>query len=344
MRLDEFLQNLLRDLQIDPDLNIQLAGYEELLAPEPVVERLRLSDRSLQSKFLADQLQDYLLDVFFRQVQQPLAAQAAEVEPEKPVKVFANDSAGSLDSEFYTNLAVANSGRGYYDPDWEVEGFAPDGWVLVLKDNLHLQTPPTHIHPAPSELAVGDLAAIVMPKNLLTVDRYIAISNRGRLRDLPIVSCYFNCPAAAVIELVSGLCGVLNQAELVFELEVELDETNYQRSESVILRLARDSFGQVEPLLREVYRTMGGKLRSATPLFTKAVAPGVGIAEIDSLTLDFGQRLWGAVARGCGEFWRLELIDLSAQLEVVRSELSAVSIDINHPYLLAHTDIYSSWE
>jgi HopA1 effector protein family len=339
--LDQILPTLVRDLSIDPDLTIQLAGYEELSAPEAVVERLQMSDRSLQEKFLADRLQEYFLDVFFRQVQQPLIP-----IQEKPVKVrvFANDNTGSLDSEFYTNLTQANSSLGYYDHGWEVEGFAEDGWVLVVKNHLHLQTPPTHIYPVAAELAVGDKAAIVMPKNVLTVDRYIAISNRGRLKEAPLVNCYFNCPAATASQLMSRLCQVLNQAELVFELEAELNERHYQRIDPVVLRLERDAFGQAQPLLQQVYGEVAGQLRSAVPLLTKAVAKGVGIAEVDSLGLDFGSYCWGAVARGVAKAWHLELTDEAAQLELIRSDLALAAIDLIHPYGLMNENIYELWE
>jgi HopA1 effector protein family len=340
--LDRILPTLLRDLSIDPDLTIQLAGYEELSAPEAVVERLQMSDQSLQEKFLADRLQEYFLDVFFRQVQRPVMS-----VPEKPIvqaKVFANDNMGSLDSEFYTNLTAANSSRGYYDDGWEVEGFADDGWVLVVKNHLHLQTPPTHINPRAAKLAVGDQAAIVMPKNVLTVDRYVAISNRGRLRQAPLVNCYFNCPAATAIELMSRLCQVLNQAELVFEIEAELNEKHYRRIDSLVLRLEQSSFGQAQPLLQEIYGAVAGQLRSAVPLLTRAVAKGLGIAEVDSLTLDFGSYCWGVVARGVAKAWQIELTDGMAQLEIVRSELALASIDLVHPYSLTHENIYESWE
>jgi hypothetical protein len=340
--LDRILLTLVRDLSIDPDLTIQLAGYEELSAPEAVVERLQMSDRSLQEKFLADRLQEYFLDVFFRQIQHPIVP-----VPEKPMdraKVFANDNMGSLDSEFYTNLTKANSSRGYYDDGWAVEGFADDGWVLVVKNHLHLQTPPTHINPRAAKLSVGDQAAIVMPKNVLTVDRYVAISNRGRLRQAPLVNCYFNCPAATAIELMSRLCQVLNQAELVFEIEAELNEKHYRRIDSLVLRLEQSSFGQAQPLLQEIYGAVAGQLRSAVPLLTKAIANGLGIAEVDSLGVDFGSYCWGTVAQGFAKAWQLELTDGMAQLEIVRSELALASIDLVHPYSLTNENIYELWE
>jgi HopA1 effector protein family len=342
MNTSEVLQHLAQHLLIDENFTLRLPDSPDFTAPAPVIQRLQANSRDLQAGFLEDHLQHYLYNRYFSGCRE-----SDTVEDQS----FANDSAGSTNSEFYGKLDQANPGAGYYDWNWTIaqravppppQDLLTDNWIEVVKDGLHLRMPPTHVHP-PEARNTGDLVAIAMPKNLLTVDRYIAVGDRGRPQGSPITNIYFNCPAATAIDLLSKLAIDLNQKALPFELAVLFDEEDYERSDSVILRLDRSAYPLAKALLQSVYEEMGAAWRLAVPLGTKPLGIGVAVAETNNLEQDFGRSFWGAVARGLAAAWQEDLNRTEQRWAAIQDNLHQASIDFTYPYLIEAEDIYDFW-
>jgi hypothetical protein len=339
MNTSEVLQYLAQHLSIDENFTLRLPDSPDFTAPELIVQRLQANSRDLQAGFLEDHLQHYLYNRYFS------GCRESDAIGEQS---FANDSAGSTDSEFYGKLDQANSGAGYYDRNWTIaqravaqlpQDLLTDDWIEVVKDGLHLRMPSTHVHP-PEARNTGDLVAIAMPKNLLTVDRYIAVGDRGRPQGSPITNIYFNCPAATAIDLLSKLAIDLNQKALPFELAVLFDEEDYERSDSVILRLDRSAYPLTKALLQSVYEQIGATGRSKIPLGTKPLGSGVAVAETNNLDQDFGRGFWGAVARGLAAAWQEGLNRSEQRWAAIQDNLHQASINSTYPYLVEAEDIY----
>lgn len=340
MNINEVLQYLAQHLSIDPDFTIRLPDEPEVAASTQTVQRLQVSARSLQVGFLQDHLQNFLLDRYF----------STGLATTTTTEDFANDSAGSIHSEFYRSLELANPGLGYYDWAWTLEEILEDGWVGVVKEGLHLQMPGTHVYP-PDAREMGAEVAIAMPKNLLTGDRYIAVGDRGRPQNSPIVNFYFHIPAATATLLLTQLAQGLNQAELLFELALLLDEAAYPRRDAAILRIDRSAYAASEAVLRSVYLELEKTAIAPTPLGTKPIAPGVAVAEVATLEQNFGAVFWGAVAKGLARSWgdQAELAD--QRWQSMRTELAAVGIDTASTHRITtdlsiakgEIDIYRPW-
>jgi hypothetical protein len=198
---------------------------------------------------------------------------------------------------------------------------------------------------------MGDEVAIAMPKNLLTDDRYIVVSDRGRPQNSPFSNFYFHIPAATATLLLTQLAQGLNQAELLFELALLLDEADYPRRDAAILRIDRSAYAAAEVVLRSVYLELEKTAIAPTPLGTKQLAPGVAVAEVATLEQNFGAVLWGAVAKGLARSWgeRAELAD--QRWQSMRTELAAVGIDTASTHRITtdasiakgEIDIYRPW-
>jgi hypothetical protein len=333
MNTSEVLQYLAQHLSIDENFTVRLPESEDFVAPMAIVQRLQASDRHLQAGFLKDHLQTFLHYKYFSGHQEP-----------ESIPDFANNSAGSLHSKFYQELERANPSAGYYDWHWTIEGLLADGWFAVVKEGLHLQMPATHLQP-PEARKVGDMVGIAMPKNLLTVDRYVAVGNWGRAQDAPITNIYFHSSATTALPLLTHLAIGLNQAALPFELTLLIDEADYYRRDSVILRLDRNSYSLAQGILQSTYRDLelGSKLSSPFPIGTKPLAPGVTVAESIDIGQDFGQYFWGAVAQGLATAWQDDLGQPQQRWAAILESLDRFEIDLTCSYLVGPADIYNSW-
>jgi HopA1 effector protein family len=344
MNTSEVLQYLAQHLSIDPNFTVRLPDGPEFTAVAQIVQRLQASSRDLQASFLQDHLRTFLLDRYF----------SRSLESNTTNEDFANDNGGSIHSAFYQSLEQANPCLGYYDWFWTIEEILAEDWIGVVKDGLHLQMPGTHIYP-PDVREVGEAVAIAMPKNLLTVDRYMMVSDRGRPQNAPFANIYFHLPAAVATLLLTRLANGLNQAEVPFEVAMLIDEAAYPRSDAAILRIDRSAYAIAEPVLRSVDLELA--LDSATagiasiPLGTKLLAPGVAVAEVATLEQDFGSLFWGAVAKGLAGAWGDELELEEQRWQSIQTELAAVGIDIACPHIIttqqsvpnSNEDIYRSW-
>jgi HopA1 effector protein family len=355
MNTSEVLKYIAQHLSIDHDFTLRLPDEPDFTVSAQIVQRLQASSRDLQASFLQDQLQTFLIDRYFSRSLESTATED-----------FANDNGDSIHSEFYQSLEQANPCLGYYDWSWTIEEILADDSVRVVQDGLHLQMPGTHVYP-PEARAVGDEVAIAMPKNLLTVDRYIMVSDRGRPQNSPITfgasgaiaNIYFHIPAATATLLLTQLANGLNQAEVLFEVALLIDEAAYPRSDAAILRIDRSAYAIAEAVLRSVYLKLkataldpGNTGIPPTPLGTKLLAPGVAVAEVATLAQDFGSVFWGAVAKGLAGAWGDELELEEQRWKSIQTALAAVGIDILHTHRITteqsvhngDEDIYRAWQ
>jgi hypothetical protein len=346
MNTSEVLKYLAQHLSIEPDFTVRLPDGPDFQVAAQIVQRLQASSRDLQASFLQDHLQTFLIDRYFSKSLESTATED-----------FANDNGGSIHSDFYQSLEQANPCLGYYDWSWTIKEILEDDWIRVVQDGLHLQMPGTHIYP-PDAREVGDEVAIAMPKNLLTVDRYIMVSDRGRPQNPPIANIYFHIPAATATLLLTQLANGLNQSEVPFEVALLIDEAAYPRSDAAILRIDRSAYALAEAVLRSVYlelksTTLGPGTAGIppTPLGTKLLAPGVAVAEVATLEQDFGNVFWGAVAKGLAGAWSDELELEEQRWKSMQTALAAVGIDILRTHRITteqsvhngDEDIYQPW-
>jgi HopA1 effector protein family len=269
--LNETLTEILTGLVIQPNFTISHPQHPDFSVAEMVADRLQASPPEIQTKFLVQHLQSYLMGTYFSQVYRE--------PPEKP-QGFANDA-----TLFLSQIQAANSGHGYYDLNWTLESVEEDQQVAVVKDGLRLYMPSNCVHSPHGELSPGEMVAIVMPKNIMTIDRYVAISNYGRLPELPVTNIYWNCSPAAAIEVIGELTTGLNQLAVPFELQIEPNTSAYHRLEPLMLGILCSDYPKVEPLLRQIHAAH--PTRAGAPPFSQRLAIGVAVAEIESPQIDF---------------------------------------------------------
>ena len=97
---------------------------------------------------------------------------------------------------------------------------------------------------------------------------------------------YWNLRAEDAPTLVKGATQLLNDDQIPFRLKVVNDPAHYDRCDAGVLYVQRADYEQVLPIVRRILVELGGNLKKATPVFTKVLAPGLGLAEEPAVSGD----------------------------------------------------------
>lgn len=135
------------------------------------------------------------------------------------------------------------------------------------------------------------------------------------------------------IALTRVLVPMLNRVNLRFSLSLLHDPADYARRDAAILRLCQVDWEVAVPTLRQAYSAVRSHLQRAVPLFTKSLAPGVGLAEepTDEVCgdgLEFGLHRAQLVADAL-----LESADPTTRLEATARQFRQVGLLLDKPYL-----------
>jgi hypothetical protein len=323
--LTEILTEMLTGLVIQPNFTISHPQHPDFTVAEMVADQLQASAPEIQTKFLVQHLQTYLMGTYFSQVYR---------EPTEQPQGFANDEA-----LFLSQIQTANNSHGYYDLNWTLESIEAEQQVAVIKDGLRLHMPSNCVHTPNGEFNPGELVAIVMPKNIMTIDRYVAIGNYGRLPASPVTNIYWNSAPAMAIEVIGELTTGLNQLAVPFELQIEPDISSYHRLEPLILGVLSSDYPKVEPLLHQIHAAY--PTRSGVPPFAYQLAAGVAIAETESPQIDFVAECCRSISLGIVGCQKDAAVVI--QIAAIQQELIENGV-VNHEFnLILSYDTYIKW-
>ncbi|MBI4782989.1 MAG: hypothetical protein HY785_16955 [Oscillatoriophycideae cyanobacterium NC_groundwater_1537_Pr4_S-0.65um_50_18] len=343
------LQDLVSHIQVKANFCIHHPRYSPSEPPDAIASRLPKLPADLQRRYLKAQLQNYLYDIYFSGEiclgGEPESAQALQEEDSSP-PILENNRVHGQDVRFYEQLRRSNSGEGYFDPDWQVVRRESNGTFAVQKEELTLHIDPLRHLPAETRSpSIGDAVAIRLPKNRIETGFYVAVGNAGLVPDdSPAIELYFNVTPAGAIALMQSLTQRLNAIALPFVFKVLSDPVAYGRYDAGILQVERSRSQQVWPVLQQVYAAIAPEqVHATTPLFTKALAPGLGLAEEpeENTAEDFGTKCCKLVAEGLLSVWQTEADSPQARMSAIRQRLTEQGLNWQKPYLNPHSeDIY----
>jgi hypothetical protein len=193
---------------------------------------------------------------------------------------------------------------------------------------------------------VGDSVAIRMPRNLVQNGFYMAVSNAGSDTHPHTVRVYFNLSSEGAVAVMSSLTHRLNETTIPFTFKVLYNPSDYERYDSGVLYFERSNYEKVRQVLASVYTEARSHFRPEVPLFTKQLAPGLGLAEEPDSKFEtqesFGMNRCQMVANGLLEAWHQGDNSPEARMKAILEEFSVLGINLQHPYLNAESeDIYT---
>lgn len=212
--------------------------------------------------------------------------------------------------DFIGALSAANCGTGSWEPGWRVMGVEEDGRVAVSRDAVTFWTGTEGVRTARGTLGEGDFCRVRVAKELrhLLPGFYCAIGDgagpAGGDETDRLVRVYWHLTAAIAVDYMSAATTLLNRARIPFRTKVLSDPAGYGRADAGVLYVERRHFAAARGPVAALQRRFAGALRPEVPMFTRALAPGVGVAEDPGEGRSFGQARSAVAARA---LWQAHL-------------------------------------
>lgn len=340
------LQDIVEHVQFDSNFRITHSNYEPLELEPKVLQRIHPLPVEVKRQYLSIQLRIFLHSIYWNGAR-PAWSNSAKT----PDKARENDAVNPINLPFYQQLHANNCGCGYFDPGWVVLGEAGNGVIAVQKDNLtlyihqnhHLRSP----NPAPS---TGDIIEILLPSNRVEQGLYIAIGNEG-LADLSraenpaqLVNLYFNLTSEGAVAIMRALTQELNEIPIPFMFKAGYNETDYDRYDTGVLCILKQSYQSIESFLSALYVSNRTYFRAPNPLFTKTLAPGLGLAEVGKPQFKLSSQ--DNFDINCCDILANALLEASEQnkdtpgerMRYIIENFSNAGIDLRFPYLSSESE------
>jgi HopA1 effector protein family len=329
---------IVNDIEIAPDLTISHPDYQPSTLDPDLSTRYSQIPIELQTKFLTTRVRNYLHDLYFTGSLLPIEVLANPDRTPPPAK---NNLVNGIDLDFFRQLDRHNTSRGYLDPGWQILAETAERETIVCKDGLHLHVDrQRYVPPEFHQSKIGELIPVFLPHNLVGVDTYIMVGNLGspapRLTDAkssPLVRVYFNISPAGAIAIAPQLTAKLNQLGVPFQLSVLHNPVEFYRHDPTTLLLDRSSYLAIYADLFTLYRSHQADFAPTVPIFTKQLAPGLGIAEEPMTTDAFGIHRCELVAEGLVSAFDRGQSSTADRLDRIATVWERAQIDRDRPYL-----------
>ena len=337
---NQILTDIVEKIEITPDLTISHPEYPPLELHPALVAMPQLSPQ-FQLKCTIDRVQTYLHDIYFSHRRLSLEEIAIAARQPQPVK---NNLIDGIDINFFQRLRQSNTSTGYFDRDWQVVAIDGDE-LIVVKDGLHLHIQPhQHLPPDLRQAKIGDVVPIYLPHNLVDRDTYIIVGNKGKPDRAKSIQIYLHPTPDAAVAIAYQLTSGLNTLNIPFQLATLHNPSLFYRYDASTLWLNSADYLKVQPVLGRIYRSHQTAFSPQVPLFSKQLAPGLGLVEVPTSSDPFGSHRCRLLATGLVTAMTREQPH-TLKLETIRQGFVAAGIDWQQPHLSFSTvnsdDLYT---
>ena len=184
-----------------------------------------------------------------------------------------------------------------------------------------------------------------MPKNLVQSAFYMAVGNAASHGHENIVRVYFNLTPEGAVAMMESLTTQLNAVRIPFSFKTLYNPSDYGRCDSAVLYFDKHNYEAVRPVLERVYLEHQSYFQAEIPLFTKFLAPGLGLAEEPTQKFaareSFGLNRCQIVANALLEAWQKGKNAIEERIKTIDQHFARHLIDLQRPYLNPSSeDIY----
>ncbi|MBD2139212.1 hypothetical protein H6F32_16915 [Anabaena sp. FACHB-1237] len=343
------LLDIASNIQIEPNFCIYHPQYQPFTIPSNLANRFQQNPSSLQQKYLNLLLRNFLHGIYYNGALKTILSASNQHQAKFNFDIH---SSLGVDTEFYQKLHNHNHGIGHYEPQWQVLRIEPDGSMAVTKNGLTLYIEPEcHLRNRKNPAKVGELIAIWMPKNRLQNGYYIAVSNVGKAQesiensDLGLGRIYFNFNPQGAISVMDKITKTLNKYTIPFSFQVLYNPNVYGRYDAGVLYFERENYPEIREILQVIYHENQQYFKPEIPLFTKYLAPGLGLAEEPHQKFapqeSFGVNRCQIMANALLESWEKGKNAIEEKMIIIQQHFQQHFIDLQHPYLNPDSvDIY----
>ena len=236
--------------------------------------------------------------------------------------------------DYLKQLSSSNNGKGYLDDKWTVISRESDR-VVAVKNGCRLILK-TCEYLSPENKPGGNVFQC-MPKDLhfLSPGFLMAVGNNDlQLIDAcPTIRFYWNLRAQGAIPLMSAITTKLNKAGLPFRFKILDQPDQFIRCDSAVLYTFRKDYELIRNAIESVHSEVMPYLKYETPVFTKNLAFGLGLAESPEHGNSFGIHRCQILAEGIVNAFCHNQKSVAKRLTVVRQYFEEKEINLEKPYL-----------
>jgi len=239
---------------------------------------------------------------------------------------------------FVQALSIANQGRGAREPGWTFHG-EDSGRLIVSRDGLRVWADRRDVFSVKRKLAPGARVAVRMPKELLKLSPgyYMALGETEFPVDgaKGVVRFYWNLRSDGAADFMAAMTAQLNRTSIPFRLKVVNEPDLYTRCDAGVLYVPKKDYRAVATVVRSVCAEITPHLKPLTPVFTKALEPGLGLAEDPGSGDSFGMSRCRLLAEAMVQSYELDKRALPDRLAQVERCFAEARISLDAPYLNA---------
>jgi HopA1 effector protein family len=243
-------------------------------------------------------------------------------------------------------LSSANAGRDRWESGWSLAQMMPNGHALARKRELaHAFAPGEFATANGGAPSVGAPLHVFFPRESRTQQPGFYVAN-GAVpapsgADSRMTRIYWHITEPGAVPLTYQVTTLLNRYQLPFRFKTLAYSGIYTRADAAVLYFATRYYQIVSRLLPSVCEEVRGHLRPSTPLLTRRLYDGVGLAEDPATGESFGmsrskliaQAIWDAYARGL-QTEESRMMELAIQFD-------RIGLSLDRPHLRsASADVY----
>ncbi len=249
------------------------------------------------------------------------------------------------DWTFVGELSAANRGQGAWEAGWTVRSVQPDRSIIVEKE-LAVGIPEQDAHDLiRGEHTPGARVLLRATKESIrgAPGYYVALGNVPFPDDgtRELVRFYFNLKANGASRLIEFITTRLNLIEIPFQLKVLDNPSLYNRCDAGVLYVSKTQFNVVADVISHNYIKCMECLKPGTPIFTKTLAQGLGLAEDPPDHQSFGRNRCGLLAEGIVRAKERRILSIDDRIAVVDQVFRESGISLQMPYLNSGSiDVY----
>lgn len=251
------------------------------------------------------------------------------------------DTAGlSLNESLVTLLSEANNTKERWETGWKIVEVLSTGQIRAEKHgNTRFVWPgeflATQNFGMPPQ--IGTQITAFFPKESATLQPGFFFTYGETFIDhwdeVNVMRFYWHIEESGAPKLLRAISSRLNRFRVPYRFKVLNNTLPFNRSDAAVLFLNKKYYRIAIDLMAEVYDEIKDDLKPETPLFSKHIADGLGLAEDPNNGDSFGMNRCRILAEGLWSAHTQNLGGVDEQLAQVDQHFTRRGLDLGRPYL-----------
>lgn len=264
---------------------------------------------------------------------------------------LSTNGASKATGDLAADLSKANRTPEHWDFGWKAYQLTPGGAVYAQKDlQARMFWPGEFLAlDAPGTPQAGSWGRVYLTKEDIRSQSGFYVVNSEIAPSLEdqnsFVRFYWNISPEAAAPLVSAITESFHRMRVPYSFKTLRYASNYGRSDAAVLYVGRRFYTVAARLAAEAYRVVNDRMKPNVPLFTKLLAPGLGLAEDPSDGESFGTSRSRLMAESVWRTYEKRQQSARARMTELAGLFEAQGWNLDLPHLcLSSVDLYHSEE